>query len=127
MPFGRLASVSVRFPGLVMVILSGPFVLSCGFDESVTLSLTLEVPAVVGVPLMVQLLCANPAGSDVEGSRVQVNGAVPPVVRIVAKYGRPTVPFGRLVNDSDSPAGSIFRATGPFAVCCGLELSVTLT
>jgi len=45
-----------------------------------------EIPATVGVPLIVQSFCVNPAGS-VPAVIVQVNGAVPPVVRIVAKYG----------------------------------------
>ena len=83
MPFGRLANVRVRSPGFVIVMLSGPVVLCCGFDESVTFAVRLEVPATVGVPLTVQLFCVNPAGSAPVS--VQVNGAVPPVVRIVAK------------------------------------------
>ena len=60
---GRLARVSVRLPGEVIVIASGPVTLCCGFEESVTCSVMLVVPAVVGVPLMVQLFCVRPAGS----------------------------------------------------------------
>jgi len=47
-----------------MVMLIGPLVLSCGFELSVTFTLTLEIPAVVGVPLTVQPagVSVNPAG-----------------------------------------------------------------
>ena len=82
---GRLANVSVRFPGAVIVTLSEPLTLCCGFEASVTCSVMVKVPAVVGVPLIVQLFCVNPAG-NVPAVVVQANGAVPPVVRIVAKY-----------------------------------------
>jgi hypothetical protein len=85
-PFGRLANVSVRFPGVVIVKLNGPLTLCCGVELSVTCSVRFEIPAAVGVPLIVQPFCVNPAG-NVPTVVVQVNGAVPPVVRIVAKYG----------------------------------------
>src|SRR5882757_9000503 len=97
-PLGRLASVSVRFPGVVIVIWSGPVTVCCGVDASVTCSVMFVIPAKVGVPLMVQLFCVNPAGRG-PTVVVQVYGVVPPVARIVAKYGTPTVPFGRVVND----------------------------
>jgi hypothetical protein len=47
----------------------------------------LEIPGVVGVPLMVQPgdVSVNPFGSA--PAIVQVYGAVPPVTRMVAKYG----------------------------------------
>jgi len=77
-PLGRLASVSVRLPGEVIVISSGPVTLCCGFEESVTCSVMLEIPAVVGVPLISQLFCVNPAGRG-PTVVVQVYGVVPPV------------------------------------------------
>ena len=81
------------------------------------------VIAVVGVPLIVQLLCVRPAGSGVVGSMVQVYGAVPPVTPIVALYGTPTVPLGRVANDSVS-GDKIVRLTVPPVPCCGFPLSV---
>ena len=53
-PLGRLASVSARLPAEVIVKLREPVTLSFGFDESVTCSVMVTVPAVVGVPLIVQ-------------------------------------------------------------------------
>ena len=53
-PLGRLANVSVRSPGDVIVTLREPVTLSFGFDESVTCSVMVTVPTVVGVPLIVQ-------------------------------------------------------------------------
>ena len=86
MPFGRLANVSVKFPGEVIVRLNGPVMLCCGVELSVTCSVMFEIPAAAGVPLIVQPFCVSPAG-NVPAVVVQVNGAVPPVVSIVAKYG----------------------------------------
>ena len=83
---GKLANVSVRFPGEVIVRLNGPVMLCCGVELSVKCSVMFEIPAAVGVPLIVQPFCVNPAG-NVPAVVVQVNGAVPPVVSIVAKYG----------------------------------------
>ena len=61
--------------------------LSCGFEASVTFTVILEIPGVVGVPLMVQPrgVSVNPFGSA--PAIVQVYGVVPPVTRMVAKYG----------------------------------------
>ena len=81
MPFGRLDSVSVRPPLGLMVRLSGPLVLPCGFELSVTLSVMLEVPATVGVPLTMQLFSERPAGRTPDVI-VHVYGCVPPVMPI---------------------------------------------
>ena len=83
-PFGRVgANVNPPPPPFVMVMLRGPLVVSCGFEESVTFTLKLEMPAVVGVPLTVQPagVSVNPAGSD-PVVMVQVYGVVPPVTPI---------------------------------------------
>ena len=54
--------VSVNAAGL-MTMVSGPVVDCAGDSESVTLTVTVELPAVVGVPLTVQLLMLSPAGN----------------------------------------------------------------
>jgi len=102
-------------------------VLSCGFEESTTLTVRLVLSAVVGVPLMVQPagVSVRPVG-NVPAVIVQVYGVVPPVTRIVAKYAWPTVPFGRVLNDRCRPELMV-RVTGPLVLSAGFELSVTLT
>ena len=62
MPLGRLVSVSVTAPFAVIVRLTGPLTLCCGFDASVAWMVMSEVPAVVGVPLTVQPVSVRPAG-----------------------------------------------------------------
>jgi len=89
----------------------------------VTCSVMLEIPAVVGVPLISQLFCVRPAGRVPEV--VQVYGVVPPVTGMVAKYGLPTVPFSSFVNDSVR-ASVMVRDIGPDTLSCGLEASVTV-
>jgi hypothetical protein len=74
----------------------------CGVeDESVTVAVKLEVPAVVGVPLRVPLLAReSPLGSPL--GTVNLYGAVPPVAARVAEYAVPAVPEGSeaVVNDT---------------------------
>jgi hypothetical protein len=63
----------------LMVIVTGLLLVLAGFAESVALTVMVEVPAVVGVPVSEQLLFrVSPAGSD-PVTNVQVYGAVPPV------------------------------------------------
>ena len=127
---------SVNCPPLLPVIvrLFVPLALSCGFEESVTVSVKFVVPAVVGVPLTTQLFGARdrPAGSGVDGSTEQVYGAVPPVTPIVALYGVFTVPFGRGPDKTSGPPPlppprRIVRVIGPVVLCCGFEVSVAFT
>jgi len=99
---------------------------SARFGLCVRTFIPVYVPTGAGTgPTSQPWICAVPARS------VGRLGWTPkPVVRIVAKYGVPTVPFGRAVNESDrggAPAGLMVIVTGPVAVCCGLELSVTVT
>ncbi len=48
----------------LMVMLTGPIAVSIGLLESLTLTVTIDVPATVGVPLTTQLeFIARPAGS----------------------------------------------------------------
>jgi hypothetical protein len=60
-PFGNVF-VSTSAAGLITMV-SGPDVVCVGDPESVTLTVTVELPAVVGVPLTVQPLMLSPAGS----------------------------------------------------------------
>jgi hypothetical protein len=53
--------VSTRAAGL-MTMVSGPEVVCAGEPESSTFTVTVELPAVVGVPLTVQPLNESPAG-----------------------------------------------------------------
>lgn len=84
-PFGRFVSVSDNPPFGSIVRLTGPLMLCCGFDASVAWMVMFDVPAVVGVPVTVQLfgVNANPAGRAPTVTE-QVYGVVPPVT--------PTVP-----------------------------------
>ena len=54
--------VSVRAAGLITIV-SGPEVVCVGEPESVTFTVTVELPAVVGVPLTVHPLRLSPVGS----------------------------------------------------------------
>ncbi len=78
-----------------MMMVSGPEVVCPGLLESLTCSVTVALPAVVGVPLTVQPLRTRPPGSV--PVMEQVYGEVPPLIPIGAVYGTPTVPFGRVV------------------------------
>ena len=70
---------------------------SAGTLESVALTVKLDVPAVVGVPVMLPLAAnANPAGSA-PAVIDQVIGAVPPVDCSAALYVELTIPFGSVV------------------------------
>ena len=83
-PFGRLVEVSVSVPVVpeLIVRLTGPLALCCGFELSVTLTVRFVVPATVGVPLTVHPVSVNPAG-NVPAVIVQAYGVVPPVTSIV--------------------------------------------
>jgi hypothetical protein len=61
-PLGNVPVVSVSAAGLI-VIVSGPVVLWAGLPESVAFTVTVVVPAVVGVPDTRQFAAsARPAG-----------------------------------------------------------------
>lgn len=80
-PFGNVF-VSVSAAGLITMV-SGPEVVCVGEPASVAFTVTVELPAVVGVPLTVQPLMLRPAGS-VPDVIVQLYGEVPPLTPIVA-------------------------------------------
>ena len=126
-PFGRLVRVSVNPPVGSIVRLTGPLTLCFGFELSVTVTVAVDVPAAVGVPLTVQPVSVRPAGSAPPVT-VQTYGAVPPVTPIVPVYGTPTSPFGRLGDVSVRlPGEVIVRLNGPLTLCCGFDASVTCT
>ena len=60
-PFGNVF-VRASAAGLITIV-SGPDVVCVGEPESVTFTVTVELPAVVGVPLTVHPLMLRPAGS----------------------------------------------------------------
>ena len=129
MPDGIVPSVNPPPPPMVIVRLTGPVTLCCGLELSVTFTVRFVVPAIGGVPLMVQLLCVNPVGR-VPAVIVQVYGAVPPVIPNDPLYGTATEPVGRVgarVSPPPPPPGVIARLTGPLVLSFGFELSVTLT
>lgn len=64
--------------------------LAVRFWESVTSRVTVEAPAVVGVPLMTPKVSDNPAGSEPE-VMLQVYGGVPPVAANACEKAAPTV------------------------------------
>jgi len=113
-----------------MVSVTGPVALCCGFELSVTVTVAVEVPGVVGVPVTVHPVNVNPAGRAPPVIE-QVYGPIPPVIPIGALYGVPAVPFGRgvgeIVNGPPPPPEVMVRLIGPVVLCCGFEASVTLT
>ena len=74
--------VSVSAAGLITMV-SGPDVVCDGEPESSTLTVTVELPAVVGVPLTVHPLSVRPAG-NVPAVMEQLYGEVPPATPMVA-------------------------------------------
>jgi hypothetical protein len=119
--------VMVSVPAAATVMLSGPVTVSAGLLESLAFTCSVEVPAVVGVPLTTQLAeSVSPAGR-VPPVCTQLYGAVPPETPMVALYGTPTVAPGSVDNVSVSPLGRTVRLTGPVIVLIGLLESVAVT
>lgn len=73
--------VRLRVPDGLIVMLAGPETVFVGLLESVTVTLKLEVPAAVGVPLTVHPLRVRPAGSEPDEIE-QLYGVVPPLASI---------------------------------------------
>jgi hypothetical protein len=100
-----------------------------GEAESVTLTVKLEVPAVVGVPEIVFPESVSPAGKEPEVI-VQLYGDVPAVACKVAEYAALTCPAGREVVVICTGLGAVATvnvsdSVAVFAV--GVVESVTLT
>jgi hypothetical protein len=117
--------VNVKAAGLITIV-SGPVVVCVGDPASVTFTVTVELPAVVGVPPTVHPVSVNPAGS-VPAVMVQPYGDVPPVTPIVALYGTFTVPSGKVEVVNESGAGLMTMVSFLLAFCAGLPESVTVT
>jgi hypothetical protein len=87
--------------------------------ESVTITETVEVPAVVGVPVMAPLAAsARPAGSELPDATAQVYVPVPPVAARVVEYWTPTVAGG---------SGDVVVIVGPEATVSEHPVLVRLT
>src|ERR1700712_435158 len=81
-------------PAGLMVMVTGAVVVPGGLLESITTTVTVVVPGVVGVPLTTQPApSVRPAGS-VPALIVHTYGPVPPVTGMVPLYGVPAVPGG---------------------------------
>jgi hypothetical protein len=80
-PFGNVF-VRTSAAGLITMV-SGPDVVCVGEPASVTFTVTVELPAVVGVPLTVHPLMLSPAG-NVPDVITQLYGDVPPLAPMVA-------------------------------------------
>jgi hypothetical protein len=76
------APVNVRAAGLITIV-SGPVVVCEGDSESVTFTVTVELPALVGVPVTAHPVRERPAGS-VPDVIAQLYGDEPPVTPMVA-------------------------------------------
>jgi hypothetical protein len=95
-----------------------------GLPESVTFTVTGEVPAAVGVPLTVQPVSVKPAGS-VPVIEHEYAG-VPSIAVIVELYATPTVPPGSVLVIVNA-AGAMVIVSFWFTLWFGLPESVTFT
>lgn len=115
--------VSARAAGaMTMVSLAPTF--CAGLPESVTFTLTVELPAIVGVPLTVQPVSASPAGSA--PVMEQEYGAAPPVAVMVELYATPTAPLGNVFVRA-SARGWMTIVSTALTLCAGFPESVTFT
>ena len=94
-----------------------------GLAESVTMMVTLDVPAAVGMPVIWFAVTVRPAGSPVAEN---VYGETPPVAPKFAVYADPTTPVLRLVVETASAGGLIVNDRVFVAVFAGLAESVTI-
>ena len=99
----------------------------CGVGdvESVTVTVTVLVPAAVGVPVICPelALIVSPAGNP---AAPHVYGVAPPAAATVAVYAAPTAPAGKSVVMMVKPGGFTRSANAFVAVFAGIEESVTV-
>jgi hypothetical protein len=127
MPLGNEAVViATGVTPALKVMEKGWLAVCTGEEESVTWALKLNLPAPVGVPLMVPLLLnVIPAGKAPE-TTVHEYGYVPPEAASVVEYVVPTIPVGRANVVTATPfRGLILMGKTLCAVCAGLEESET--
>jgi hypothetical protein len=109
-------------PGPLMI--KDNVVLTDAVALSVSLTVKLDDPAVVGAPEIVLPERLKPAGSDPLATD-QVYGGVPPVALRACEYITPTVPAGN-EDVVTFNAGALMRIDRP-ALADAVRLSVTLT
>jgi hypothetical protein len=100
--------------------------LAVALAASLTVTVKLELPAAVGVPVIAPLaFIDNPFGRlpDVTD---QLYGGVPPVAFTDPEYPAPTVPFGRLAVATASAGAVIVIVKLPDAVALAESVTVTV-
>jgi hypothetical protein len=107
-----------------MTIVSTWLTFCAGDPASVTFTVTIELPAVVGVPLTTHAASERPAGNApvIE----QLYGEDPPLAVIVAPYATPTMPFGSVFVRFKA-LGAITIVSLALMLCAGVLESVTFT
>jgi hypothetical protein len=121
-PFASVL-VSASVAGEITIVSTWP-TFCAGGPLSVTFTVTIELPATVGVPLTTQPVSESPVGSDPEIE--QLYGVVPPVAVIVELYATPTCPFGK-VFVMLSAVGAITIVSFALTLCAGVLASITFT
>ena len=121
-PLGKVL-VNASVAGEMMIV-STWLTFCAGEPVSVTLTVTITLPAVVGVPLTTHPVSERPCGNAPVIK--QLYGEVPPLAVIVALYATPTVPFGK-VFVIVSALGAITIVSLALMLCVGLLESVTFT
>jgi len=115
--------VRTRVAGEMMMV-STALTFCAGLPESVTFTVTIELPAIVGVPLTTHPVRERPLGNV--PVMEQVYGELPPLAVIVALYATPTVPFGSVLVRF-SGLGAITIVSFALTLCVGVLESVTFT
>ena len=122
-PLGRVFVIFSVAGAMTMVCDDVAF--CAGLPVSVTFTVTVELPAVVGVPLTVHPVSVSPAGRVPEEME-QLYGGVPSLAVMVELYTVPTVPPGKVLV-MVSAAGAMTMVSFWLAFCAGLPESVTCT
>ena len=122
----------VRLGAGLIVMLSGPVTVLAGFPESVAFTMTVAVPAVVGVPLTTQPFVVSPVGQCAQGDHAVIWRRAAAHTPMGALYGDPTVPFGsvellrvRGICAALITITKVALALAPFASCaCAVKLKL---
>jgi hypothetical protein len=128
-PFGTEAVVivSVGAPAL-MPMERGLVAFSTGEEESVTCTVKLDWPALVGVPLIVPFLLKPRPEGNAPDVTIHEYGALPPAAVSADEYAVPTLPLGATVVLITTPfRGFTLIEKAACAVCGGVEESETCT
>jgi len=125
-PAGSVAVVTVS-TGALMVMLNAFVLVSGGLPESVTFTVKLEVPAVVGVPVIAPVLALrlNPAGKA-PLVILHVNGETPPLSCSAALYAVPTVPLASDDKVTDGAGVAVMLSDAVLLVSLA-EVAVSVT